>query len=492
MGKLYSRLPDKSFIKRALEGEDEELVEQLLESRLLYEQETSKETRLQHRKRMEDLFWRIHRNIMLKMDESTSVYKRLLVRYNILDMRYLTLEHQKMIKDAAFKKSTDLPIYYIDEWIIEIKKGSITPSTTDEVAELLESQKPSQIGEEYKRKKGTFEAELSNLENKIRRRNLLEEQTENFLQQLKTHRTITGLELEGPYTNNQRKVIGELIKTLKELERVDRDLETQMKITLKLKEECERLEQRIRKIEAKAGKNGDVSILKGGNEAKIVKSEYNAVRQMIKMCVGRQGNHFPVLMSPLLQEPSEPYNFRENVARYLEEIENIDYELFKRVSRKVERKIWPFVILTPGYGNIGICWEPYDKYNRATGRGRIAIPIFCKEPKLAVITALGDFRWQMAKEVAAQHWMEEGLTGDIYEYYTKNKLKGNVKDHFIDFYVLWITKEAQGIQKLPKEIRNIFWRKIPFPRKLKEELSKLGYYYKELYDKDKRREKSGL
>lgn len=508
MGKLYKSLPDKSFIKMALEGEDEELVEQLLEAKIRYENETDKDRKNKYREQLGAFFWQIHRNIMLNMDETTPIHKKLLVRYNLLDMRYLTPEHQQMIKNAKINKEIDEPIYYIDEWIIEVKKGNIKPSSTDEVptkklrissdsaiAQLASQQKVKMDTDKYERKKGAWEAEFSNLKEKVNKRNQIEQEIDRIWQQLKIHSPIAGLEnIEGPYTEDQKKALSDLFKLLRELEQADKALETQVRVTLKLKEEFDKLEEEMEKVRRVMEETSEGEEEGGYQTADkhTLETEYDTLRQMIKMCVGRKGNHFPVLMSIFLQKPSEPYNFRENVVEYLKEIEGIDPEVFKRVSRGVERRIMPYIILTPGYGNFGVCWEPYDKYNKATSRGRIAIPIFAKEPKNAIVIALGDFRWLMAKELAAHHWMEEGLTGDIYDYYTRNKLKGDIKYYFIEFYMLWILKEAQGVQKLPKEIREIFWRRIPFPKELKEKLSKMGYYYGELYKRDQTKEMYGL
>ncbi len=69
----------------------------------------------------------------------------------------------------------------------------------------------------------------------------------------------------------------------------------------------------------------------------------------------------------------------------------------------------------------------------------------------------------MAREAAAHYWMEEGITGKFYQYYTEAKLKGDIKELFVRNYVLWQMFEASGIQKMEKEIRLMFWMQMPFP-----------------------------
>ncbi len=142
------------------------------------------------------------------------------------------------------------------------------------------------------------------------------------------------------------------------------------------------------------------------------------------------------------------------------------------------------MIIVPAYGERGICWEPFEKYNRATSRGRVAIPLFPKNLRVAVISAAADLRWQVAKEKAQHYWMEEGLTGRYYQWFTEKKLRGDVKEYFIQDYILWITKESEGTQKMERGSRSVFWRYVPFPDELRERLRQRGFVYNELYKKD--------
>ena len=109
---------------------------------------------------------------------------------------------------------------------------------------------------------------------------------------------------------------------------------------------------------------------------------------------------------------------------------------------------------------------------------------------MAVLTAVADLRWQVAKEKASYYWMEEGLTGNYYQWFQSRKIRGDVKEYFIQDYLVWITKESEGIQKLDKEIRGIFWRYMPFSKEIKEKLKTRSYVYQELYQKDVNRSMS--
>ncbi|MBQ2529724.1 MAG: hypothetical protein II547_05665, partial [Treponema sp.] len=123
-------------------------------------------------------------------------------------------------------------------------------------------------------------------------------------------------------------------------------------------------------------------------------------------------------------------------------------------------------------------------YNRVTSRGRIVVPMYPKDLKIAVLTAVADLRWQVAKEKASFDWMSDGLTGQYYQYIDSQKLKGDLKSFFIADYILWITKESTGAQKLPKDVRAIFWRFMPFPQEMKDRLKMMSLTYQELYQRD--------
>jgi hypothetical protein len=175
------------------------------------------------------------------------------------------------------------------------------------------------------------------------------------------------------------------------------------------------------------------------------------------------------------------------IIRELAWIESIDPECFNRIHKNVPHRIVPYVLLVPTYGDSGFCWEPFDRFNRITSRGRIVVPMYPRDLKIACLTAVADLRWQVAKEKASYYWMEEGLTGQYYEWIDKQKLKGDLKQYFIQDYILWMTKESEGVQRLDKEVRGIFWRNMPFPQELKEDLRKRSLVYDELCKKDMNR-----
>lgn len=474
MGRLYDSLPE-SFLKKVLAGENSELVENLLSLKKQYETETDKEKKTIFRDRLATSVWNLYYAIGNNMNPNTPKEKRLFIRYGILDLRYLTPEDQQLVLSQPFEEhDPDKSVFYVDEWLIEVLAGNIKPSMTDEQPKTQTQKKDDALHAKYERMAGALDAEKSAYQTALEKRRMLEETLQSVVAQIVQHVTEPLLNLPDTYTDAQLKNIDELLDIARDLKKVDKELTTTKHSYDKHFEEFEKIQQ---EINIQAGEKIVYTV-----DKRTAENELNAIRQMIKMTIGRQGNHFPVLSSVFLPRETRDFNFKIKCIERIRQLEELDYLIFQRTFRNHTNRVPPYVILVPGYGNYGMCWEPYDRYNKATSKGRIAVPIFSKNPNFSIVMAMGDFRWQVAKELAGYHWMDEGLSGKYYEYISSNKIKGDIKINFINDYILWMTKESEGIQKLAdNDIRFIFWRYVPFPDKLKEELSKRGYYYDKLY-----------
>ncbi len=226
-----------------------------------------------------------------------------------------------------------------------------------------------------------------------------------------------------------------------------------------------------------------------GNMA--LQTERLTVRQMIRLCVGRRGNHTPYLLDEAVRiHPLEGLNSREKVENYIDEIEGLcDPTIFFRSFGGEMYYVRPRILLVPGYGNFGICWEPWERQGKKDKPGRIILPIHCaKSPKMTILYALADYRWEIAKAHAMHYWMEEGLTGEYYIRY--GNVRGvDIKEKFIQDYLLWIIKESDGRPKLDKKTRAFFWRTIPFNEEIKSKLETHAAF-KPLFEADQRRQTS--
>ena len=208
-------------------------------------------------------------------------------------------------------------------------------------------------------------------------------------------------------------------------------------------------------------------------------NEMETVMELLDMLVGPTGNSFPILSKEFYQHVAVT-GFRETVLDLFAKTEAIDPNVFCRVHKDVKRRIVPEVLLLPSYGEQGICLFALTKSNPVSSRGRLVLPLYPSHLQNAVLVALAGLKWQGAKAKASSYWMSEGLTGDFYAWCVAQKYKGDPEELFVRSYVNWITKEAIAVLVLDRNLREIFWRHIPFPQNLKEQLARRSTTYHEL------------
>jgi len=464
----------KEYYKIALtnEGDISKRVHQLLGAFL---NSSDPQDRSMHRGRLIPAYWELFRSIASRITSQIAQPKKLMFRFGMLLPTMVSAEQRQMMSKIILENQTGEPIHYVDEWLQEIARGHITASATDETKPGQRSE-PNKIGALLEKQRGRYDAQLNLVRNTIQEIQSHEQSLKEKIETIADHdiRTEFG-NLPAPYNDTQRSAIGEVSNVMRRLGIANKELVRQYN-------ELDSLHDQVENLKEKENEVGAVQI-----DQKVIGDEANTVRQMAKLCVGRQGNHFPLLMKQYFRGSLLDVGTRENVLNLLADAEHLDPHIFFRTFKMQTNRIVPNVILVPCYGDQGVCWEPFERFNRATSRGRLAIPMYPKELRPAVIAALGDLRWQIAKEKAQHYWMEEGLTGWYFQWFTDNKMRGDVKDAFIQDYILWITKESEGTQKLDKEVRPIFWRYVPFPQDVKDRLKNRGFVYNELYKKDQNR-----
>lgn len=432
------------------------------------------------RQKLVPAYWNLIRRFSLQCaGRDFAVPKQLSMRFGALLPNFLSPEQRQLLERVVYKNETGEPVHYVDEWIKMVALGQVKSSATDE-AKTSRGDDKARMQNLMSKSQGKRDSAEGILKAKVDERHQLEQQAQQRLASACQHDSQPGmLHVLAPYTDAQKKTFSELLDTFRQLAQADRDLQRAI-------DDFEEAEKEIKSISDKA--SGVSDSVKA--DLQTVAQEFETVRQMAKMCIGRQGNHFPILCKEYFHGSLRDMGTRENVIQAMAQIESIDAEAYCRQYKTQLNRIVPYVVLVPCYGDYGICWEPFDRYNRATGRGRVAIPMYPKNLTLAVVTAVADLRWQTAKEKASYYWMEEGLTGNYYQWYQSKKLKGDLKELFIADYILWLTKESDGVQKLDKEVRQIFWRYLPFTQAVKEKLKTRSYIYQELYQKDVNRSMS--
>jgi hypothetical protein len=419
------------------------------------------------------VFWDFLGNVAQKSAGKIPPAKRFLLRFGILHPTFLAPETRDFFSKLVVEDELGQPVYYLDEWLKNVGAGTIQPSTTDEV-QVSRNNTSVRFQQLLEKAKGKLEGNLGLLKAKDGERRNLERHLQERVRIVLEHNPLDGqLNINAPYSEGQKRAFLEIQAALKGLIKMDRELEIFLR-------DYQQAEEDVNTIKGKIAEDGGGAAVDAG----ALHAEFETVRQMVKMTVGRQGNHFPILTSEYFHCGPNDTGFRENVVSILAAIEGIDPECFFRAYKNKNNRIVPYVVLLPTYGDNGFCWEPFSRHNRATSRGRIAVPMYPKNLYLAILSAVGDLRWQVAKEKASYYWMEEGLTGNYYQWFQKMKFKGNIKDYFVQDYIQWMTKESEGIQKLDKEIRGVFWRFMPFSRTVKEKLKNRSFVYQELYQRD--------
>lgn len=432
---------------------------------------TESKEKTDNRMRLMPAFWNFYEAASEHMIGKASKEKRLLLRFALLLPKLISRDQQVMLSKVVFKDNYHEPVHYIDEWLLLVASGEVNPLAVDEAPVKRVNSDVKQRMEKEKLA-GNIDARVAGLRSLAITRRSLEGTAVEELQSITSHMTMDSLSIEMPYSAPQKAALANAMNKLKDLQKMDRDYQTRINEVKNLQTKLDMLDQSL--------KGGGASAV----SASAMRSEIQGLRQMHKMCVGRQGNHFPLLMKSYFSANLNDIATREQVLKVMKDVEALDPGVFKRTFRNQTLRIVPHTIIIPCYGDKGICWEPYEKFNKASSRGRIAIPMFPKKIRIAVLYALADLRWEVAKAKAQYYWMEEGLTGRYYQWFDSRKMKGDVRLSFIEDYILWIDKESEGTQKLDKEVRGIFWRNIPFPKERKEFLKKRGFVYSELSRKD--------
>lgn len=464
---------DKDYYKKLLSsgGETSKRVHELLTRFVKAEDPKDKSM---YRNKLIPAYWNFAERIARKCYKELPAHQMLLLRFGVLSPTLISAEQRQIISKIIYENNTGEPVHYADEWLKKVALGEVRSSATDEtkMSKRNENQKARTL---YEKSRGQKDVQLGLVKGKIGEIETLESQLKANLNLIFERQQRPGYPgLKDVLGDEQRTAFTEGMELLKKILQSDKELAG---LYRQLKEAEERLEEMKEKLE----ELGD----QAGVDDEGIAKEFQTVRQMAKLCVGRQGNHLPILMRQYVRSNLMDILTRENVIREMASIESLDPGLFLRTFKRQTNRIVPHVILLPCYGDKGICWEPFERYNRATSRGRIAIPMYPKDIKTAVLYALADLRWQVAKEKAQHYWMEEGLTGKYYQYFEDHKMRGDVKEAFIQDYILWINKESEGTQKLTREARGVFWRNIPFPQHIKDKLKLRGFVYDELYKKDK-------
>jgi hypothetical protein len=434
------------------------------------------------RQQLSTVYWDLFANVAKSAAAALPKPKEYLLRFGMLHPGLLQPDIKALFSKVVEANALEQPVYYLDEWFGMIGRGELRPSTTDE-APAARGDTPARFIELLERANGKLDGLKGLLRGKEVERKTMEEKLRQDCVIILTDRQPAQFsEVRVPMDEGQKLRVNSLQETAKIIVKAEREMEVLLRDYDAAREDIEAINAKIKEAGGRPANSDTIAI----------ETEAGTVRQLAKMTVGRQGNAFPILSGEFFSSTPKSVGIRENVISILSWIESVDAEAFIRVYKNRPNRVVPYVILVPTYGDKGACWEPVDRSNKATGRGRITVPMYPRNLTIAVLTAVADYRWQAAKEANSFYWMEEGLTGNYYQWFQAQKLKGDVRVYFIQDYILWMTKESEGVQKVDKEVRSTFWRYMPFAQPVKEKLKDRSMIYQELYQRDLNRAKSEM
>ncbi|UCP01416.1 hypothetical protein K9R62_01985 [Borrelia hermsii] len=430
-----------------------------------------------------NIYWKFLKSIAKNVLNLT-IEQKVLLRFAALLPNALSSELKSLISKTIWDNNYNEPFIYFDEWIYGVNELKLRRLAIDEpMANIKDDDIKKILFNKQEKLLANIDFAKSSLKKSDKARieaitNLKSMFKFLFVETSYNHEILTDeFEVRTIYSDDILKplnfashYIDSLVKTNKEIVSLIAQIKEANKELLEIKD-------RIQEIDMP-------------NSSAIAVEEVGSLMEANKLTIGPRGNHFPILLKSNVVTNSQFFGSRERIIQLVREIESIQPRIFYKNYRGDLLRIVPYFILIPSYGERGICWEPVDIKNRVNGRGKILIPMYSKDLRKAIIFGVGDFIWELAKDQASFRWMETGLTGQYYEYYSKFIKKGNIKNFFLDDYFLWLDKESKGVQKIERMVRGIMWRNTPFSKDLKEELSKKSFVYKDLFEKDKNIEMS--
>ena len=228
----------------------------------------------------------------------------------------------------------------------------------------------------------------------------------------------------------------------------------------------------------------------------------------VRLVTGNPSTFLPILTDAHIITPLDKCTLtHQNLKEAIHQIISIDYTAFNReavynnesegiLRELIQTSVIPDFISVPSIGTKIMMWKDLG-VTRGAGsketRGRIILPIFIQGDLKTMLTeAIAAFRWELCKTILGVDWNNVGvpsLTSEYTDYvmfYKKNKdlsieLKEKIaiefkrfrtdRDKFVNDYVLWLKYESEGIQKLNRVVRGMFYKYIPFQKIIRDKIS---------------------
>ncbi|MBR5033131.1 MAG: hypothetical protein IKX70_05645, partial [Treponema sp.] len=307
-----------------------------------------------YRQQIVTCYWELLRGMAPKMaDINLPMPKRMLMRFGVLLPSLFKAEQKDFFSRIIFENKPQEPVLYVDEWFKEIASGRMNNSMTDEKKtpqrnlspEQAASAEQARLMQLQSKNSGKLQSSENILHIKENERSMIEVELRNRVDSLCQHSPIIGME---PHTQglseSQRKLFSEITDLLHRLSRNDKELS-------KALAEFQEAKGVYDSVQNKIQDSGPIVQV----DTSAINIEFETIRQMAKMTIGRRGNQFPIFTREFYHCTENGTGTRENVIEVMRWIESIDPGVFCRVHKNIPNRIVPYVCLVPTYGDRGFC-----------------------------------------------------------------------------------------------------------------------------------------
>ena len=229
----------------------------------------------------------------------------------------------------------------------------------------------------------------------------------------------------------------------------------------------------------------------------------NFLEVNVRLTSGTPATSFPILTRYQIILPlAKSFVTRQRISEQVDRLLAVDYSAFHRevlindeergiMKEFVEMQVIPHFLIVPSIGTRLMMWQDVSGRSKAS-RGRISVPNFAMADLFSLLVeAVGAFRWELVKTIMGPDWnnvSQSSITADYTDYVqffkknrdlsveAKEKLAAEFKrfrsdrDRFVNDYANWIRFEAEGVLKLNKVSRAIFYRHVPFAKSIRDGL----------------------
>lgn len=178
------------------------------------------------------------------------------------------------------------------------------------------------------------------------------------------------------------------------------------------------------------------------------------------------------------------FNSKQQVDAKITQLRDCAPRLFMNDRKKEPIKL--SYIIFPGCGH-GSASSYQDE-------GRVFIPLInpptgksanFSQLDVSLFTGIGSMYWSLLTPLPGYENEMDRITGRYHKWWREKDGKSMPSRCFVRDFITYMTDEFVGNQSLDKELRDIFWKFIPFSEEERERLGKRALNYKALNDKYK-------